>query len=73
MRHALSPFRRRAVAVTGGAFTLALMGLNSPAGAASYGTPTIALSADCVSGAVGAAGDPVVTVTVGQSVPTRRR
>ncbi|MET7659964.1 hypothetical protein ABZS99_13785 [Streptomyces sp. NPDC005463] len=67
MQHSLSPFRRRAVAVTGGVLTLALAGLNSPAGAASYGTPTIALSAAYVSGAVGATGDPVATVTVGQS------
>ncbi|MFF1395445.1 hypothetical protein ACFVZD_16740 [Streptomyces sp. NPDC058287] len=67
MQHISSPSRRRAVAVTGGALTLALAGLNSPAGAASYGTPTIALSAEYVSGAVGATGDPVVTVTVGQS------
>ncbi|MFD7335973.1 hypothetical protein ACFV98_08200 [Streptomyces violascens] len=43
------------------------MGLNYPAQAASYGTPTIGLSASCLSGAVGATGDPVVTVTVGQS------
>ncbi|MFC4957962.1 DUF3616 domain-containing protein [Streptomyces mauvecolor] len=43
------------------------MGLNSPAYAVSYGTPTIGLSASYLSGAVGATGDPVVTVTVGQS------
>ncbi|MFD9629732.1 DUF3616 domain-containing protein [Streptomyces violascens] len=43
------------------------MGLNHPAQAASYGTPTIGLSASYLSGAVGATGDPVVTVTVGQS------
>ncbi|MFD7165584.1 DUF3616 domain-containing protein [Streptomyces violascens] len=43
------------------------MGLNHPAQASSYGTPTIGLSASCLSGAVGATGDPVVTVTVGQS------
>ncbi|KOU36838.1 DUF3616 domain-containing protein [Streptomyces sp. WM6378] len=43
------------------------MGLNCPAQAASYGTPTIGLSASYLSGAVGATGDPVVTVTVGQS------
>lgn len=67
MEHFLPMSRRRAVAVTGGVLTLALAGLNGPAGAASYGTPTIALSASYVSGAVGATGDPVVTVTVGQS------
>ncbi|MFI6472475.1 DUF3616 domain-containing protein [Streptomyces sp. NPDC050516] len=43
------------------------MGLSFPAQAASYGTPTIGLSASYLSGAVGATGDPVVTVTVGQS------
>ncbi|MFB7665230.1 hypothetical protein ACFC1R_14925 [Kitasatospora sp. NPDC056138] len=37
------------------------------AGAAGYGTPTIALSADYLSGAVGATGDPTVPVTVAQS------
>ncbi|MCY0933715.1 DUF3616 domain-containing protein [Streptomyces sp. H34-S4] len=35
--------------------------------AASYGTPTIALSASYLSGAVGATGDPTVDVTVAQS------
>ncbi|MGX1671805.1 hypothetical protein [Streptomyces sp. NPDC055400] len=67
MQHFLPTSRRRAVVVTGGVLTLALAGFNSPAGAVSYGTPTIALSASYVSGAVGATGDPVVTVTVGQS------
>ncbi|MFD9794518.1 DUF3616 domain-containing protein [Streptomyces sp. NPDC059070] len=43
------------------------MGLNAPAHAAGYGTPTLSLSAGYLSGAVGASGDPVVTVTVGQS------
>ncbi|MFB7125984.1 hypothetical protein [Kitasatospora sp. NPDC056273] len=38
-----------------------------PAGAASYGTPTITFSAGYLSGAVGATGDPTVTVTVAQS------
>lgn len=38
-----------------------------PAHAASYGTPTIALSAGYLSGAAGATADPVVTVTVAQS------
>ncbi|MFJ2777620.1 hypothetical protein [Kitasatospora sp. NPDC087315] len=39
----------------------------APATAASYGTPTITLSAGYLSGAVGATGDPTVTVTVAQS------
>ncbi|MFG3226053.1 hypothetical protein ACGF07_14895 [Kitasatospora sp. NPDC048194] len=38
-----------------------------PAAAASYGTPTITLSAGYLSGAVGATGDPTVIVTVAQS------
>ncbi|MFE7563022.1 hypothetical protein [Kitasatospora sp. NPDC057500] len=38
-----------------------------PASAAAYGTPTITLSAAYLSGAVGATGDPTVTVTVAQS------
>ncbi|MER7823154.1 hypothetical protein ABTX85_11390 [Streptomyces sp. NPDC096097] len=41
--------------------------LTVPAQAVTYGTPTIALSASYLSGAVGATGDPVVDVTVGQS------
>ncbi|WTQ32882.1 hypothetical protein OG280_06875 [Streptomyces virginiae] len=41
--------------------------LTVPAQAVTYGTPTIALSASYLSGAVGATGDPVVNVTVGQS------
>ncbi|MGW5104290.1 DUF3616 domain-containing protein [Streptomyces sp. NPDC004100] len=40
---------------------------SAPAAAASYGTPTIKLSAGYLSGAVGASGDPVVTATVAQS------
>ncbi|MEU9142975.1 hypothetical protein [Streptomyces sp. NPDC048349] len=44
-----------------------LAGLPAPAGAVAYGTPTLALSASHLSGAVGAVGDPVVNVTVGQS------
>jgi hypothetical protein len=59
--------RARTVAVASGVLTLAVMGLNYPAQAVSYGTPTIGLSASYLSGAVGATGDPVVTVTVGQS------
>ncbi|MCX5275172.1 hypothetical protein OHB27_26545 [Streptomyces virginiae] len=41
--------------------------LTVPAQAVTYGTPTIALSASYLSGAVGATGDPIVNVTVGQS------
>ncbi|MET7699718.1 DUF3616 domain-containing protein [Streptomyces sp. NPDC005485] len=43
------------------------MSMGSQAQAASYGTPSIALSAAYLSGAVGATGDPTVNVTVGQS------
>ncbi|MFF0381260.1 DUF3616 domain-containing protein [Streptomyces sp. NPDC004286] len=52
------------------ATTVALLAVLGPAGtvhAASTGTPTIKLSAAYLSGAVGATGDPVVTVTVAQS------
>lgn len=56
----------RAVAA-GGALALAALVPAVPAHAASYGTPTISFSADYLSGAVGATGDPVVTVTVAQS------
>ncbi|MFF2952163.1 hypothetical protein ACFVVU_12585 [Kitasatospora sp. NPDC057965] len=38
-----------------------------PAAAVTYGTPTITFSAAYLSGAVGATGDPTVTVTVAQS------
>ncbi|MFG2817803.1 DUF3616 domain-containing protein [Kitasatospora sp. NPDC048365] len=41
--------------------------LGLPASAVTYGTPTISLSASYLSGAVGATGDPTVTVTVAQS------
>ncbi|MET7679642.1 hypothetical protein [Streptomyces sp. NPDC005423] len=43
------------------------MGMGSQAHAASYGTPTISLSAAYLSGAVGATGDPAVQVTIAQS------
>ncbi|MEV8526978.1 hypothetical protein AB0451_22830 [Streptomyces sp. NPDC052000] len=62
------PLRRaRTLAAASGVLTLAAVGLNTPADAASYGTPTISLSASYLSGAVGATGDPQVTVTVAQS------
>ncbi|MFD7263340.1 DUF3616 domain-containing protein [Streptomyces sp. NPDC059874] len=50
-----------------GIAALLLVAANAPAQAVTYGTPTITLSASYVSGAVGAVGDPVVNVTVGQS------
>jgi hypothetical protein len=53
--------------VVSGVLTLAVMGLGSQAQAASYGTPTLSLSAEYLSGAVGASGDPAVAVTVAQS------
>lgn len=67
MLHQLVLPHRRTVAAAGGALALAALGLAAPAHAASYGTPTITLSAGYLSGAVGASADPVVTVTVGQS------
>ncbi|MFJ6936273.1 hypothetical protein [Streptomyces sp. NPDC101132] len=64
-RHVSHVTRRTAVAAT--ALALGAVALGGPADAASYGTPTITLSSAALSGAVGAVGDPVVTVTVGQS------
>ncbi|MEU6815230.1 DUF3616 domain-containing protein [Streptomyces sp. NPDC046860] len=46
---------------------LAVLGPAATVHAASTGTPTVKLSAAYLSGAVGATGDPVVTVTVAQS------
>ncbi|WP_405580131.1 hypothetical protein [Streptomyces sp. NBC_01190] len=46
---------------------MAGVGMVGPAHAASYGTPKISLSASYLSGAVGATGDPTVTVTISQS------
>ncbi|GGV76572.1 hypothetical protein GCM10015535_08670 [Streptomyces gelaticus] len=66
MLHQSSLTDRRAAAA-GGFLLLAALGINTPAHAASYGTPTIGLSVSYLSGAVGASGDPVVTVTVAQS------
>ncbi|MFF3410696.1 hypothetical protein ACFYW8_31710 [Streptomyces sp. NPDC002742] len=51
----------------GGVLTLTAVGLGSQAQAASYGTPSLSLSATYLSGAVGATGDPAVNVTVAQS------
>lgn len=67
MLYDVSLARRAALAGVSGVLTLTAMGLNAPANAAGYGTPTLSLSASYLSGAVGATGDPVVTVTVGQS------
>lgn len=61
------PRGRRTTAVIGGVLTLTAMGLGSQAHAASYGTPTLSLSATYLSGAVGATADPTVNVTVAQS------
>lgn len=57
----------RFAAGTAGLAALLIAGPTAPAQAVTYGTPTIALSASYLSGAVGATGDPVVNVTVGQS------
>ncbi|WP_420802742.1 hypothetical protein [Streptomyces adustus] len=64
---AVSPQSVRRVALA--AATVLLSGAASalPVHAASYGTPTIKLSTAYLSGAVGATGDPTVTVTVAQS------
>lgn len=58
---------RRTVAVIGGVLTLTAVSLGSQAQAASYGTPSLSLSAAYLSGAVGATADPAVNVTVAQS------
>ncbi|MFF8912390.1 DUF3616 domain-containing protein [Streptomyces sp. NPDC015032] len=62
-----SPYRRRTAIAASAVLGLTAVGLNAPAHAVSYGTPTIGLSVSYLSGAVGATGDPVVTVTVAQS------
>ncbi len=49
------------------ALVVAAAGMAAPAHAAGYGTPTLTLSASYLSGAVGATGDPTVTVAVAQS------
>ncbi|MEV5946592.1 hypothetical protein [Streptomyces sp. NPDC051993] len=67
MPHHVPLRRARTLAAASGVLTLAAVGLNTPADAASYGTPTVSLSASYLSGAVGATGDPQVTVTVAQS------
>ncbi|MEU0131612.1 hypothetical protein [Streptomyces sp. NPDC006289] len=67
MLHQLPLQNRRAALAAAGFLVLAALGGNVPAHAAGYGTPTIALSASYLSGAVGATGDPVVDVTVAQS------
>ncbi|MEU9096297.1 DUF3616 domain-containing protein [Streptomyces sp. NPDC048361] len=67
MPHHSSLRRARTLAAASGVLTLAALGLNAPAHAASYGTPTLSLSASYLTGAVGATGDPVVDVTVAQS------
>ncbi|MFG2620025.1 hypothetical protein ACGFXC_20685 [Streptomyces sp. NPDC048507] len=64
----LSPARRCGAVGAAGAAALLLAGLTGPAYAASgYAAPTIALSATHLSGAVGASGDPAVTVDVEQA------
>ncbi|MFD5521157.1 hypothetical protein [Streptomyces sp. NPDC127066] len=67
MQDYVFPSGRRTAAVIGAVLTLTAVGLGSRAQAASYGTPTLSLSASYLSGAVGATGDPAVTVTVAQS------
>ncbi|MFE1406389.1 hypothetical protein ACFW5D_22570 [Streptomyces sp. NPDC058770] len=67
MLHTSSLRNRRTAAAAGAVLALTAFGPNTPAHAASYGTPTIGLSVSYLSGAVGATGDPVVTVTVAQS------
>ncbi|EXU65278.1 hypothetical protein Z951_26595 [Streptomyces sp. PRh5] len=56
-----------ALALAAGAVTLSALPGSAVAGSAGYGTPTVKLAASYLSGAVGATGDPTVTVRVGQS------
>lgn len=63
----LSPARRLGAAGAAGAAALLVAGLGAPAHAAGYADPTISLSATHLSGAVGAYGDPSVTVDVEQA------
>jgi len=63
----LSPSVRGFGLAASAALLLAAGGIGGPAYAVTYGTPTISLSASYLSGAVGATGDPTVTVTVSQS------
>ncbi|WP_412078365.1 hypothetical protein ACLF6K_31675 [Streptomyces xanthophaeus] len=63
----LSPVRRLGAAGVAGAAALLVAGLGAPAHAAGYADPTISLSATHLSGAVGAYGDPAVTVDVEQA------
>ncbi|MFE0246675.1 DUF3616 domain-containing protein [[Kitasatospora] papulosa] len=67
MLHQLPLQNRKAAFAAAGILVLAAPVGNVPAHAAGYGTPTIALSASYLSGAVGATGAPVATVTVAQS------
>ncbi|MFD8336083.1 DUF3616 domain-containing protein [Streptomyces solisilvae] len=70
--HAAPPRRVRrvrhaALALVAGAAALSALPATAMAGSTGYGTPTIKLSDAYLSGAVGATGDPTVTVKVGQS------
>ncbi|MYU50491.1 hypothetical protein GTY53_00255 [Streptomyces sp. SID7805] len=67
MRNRLSPSVRRTSLAAGAAVLLSTMAAGGPALAAGPATPVISLSADYLSGAVDATGDPTVTVTVSQS------
>ncbi|MFJ9036503.1 hypothetical protein ACIRF8_07915 [Streptomyces sp. NPDC102406] len=59
--------RHAAVTAAGGLLTLAVVGGHVPASAAATATPTIALSAAYLGGAVGGTGEPTVTVKIAQS------
>lgn len=62
-----SPLSVRRVALATATVLMSAAATAAPVHAASYGTPTIKLSASYLSGAVGATADPTVTVTVAQS------
>ncbi|WP_371591346.1 hypothetical protein [Streptomyces sp. NBC_00513] len=61
-----SPARRAGALGVAGAAALLVAGLTAPAHAVGYADPTISLSATHLTGAVGAYGDPAVTVDVEQ-------
>ncbi|MFJ2346914.1 hypothetical protein [Streptomyces antimycoticus] len=71
--HTAPPRRTRRVvhaaapALVAGATTLSALPASAVAGNADYGTPTIKPATSYLSGAVGATGDPTVTVKAGQS------
>ncbi|MFG2222303.1 DUF3616 domain-containing protein [Streptomyces sp. NPDC048644] len=67
MRKRLSPSTRRIPLAAGAALAIGALGVGGTALAATADPPDISLSAGYLTGAVGATGDPSITVTVSQS------